>query len=183
MTYTLVTKTNYGEYKDYLEEIEAFYFGRDPVFLNQAIVDGSVVLLIYHHPKLGMIGGAKIVHPDHSHPVNQYFQELGYIIEEGLVIEDVFFHIPDESPVHEDEEQFGTICREFYSGLHEVIQMHAQDNNLSALLTLNSSDEHEDIKFFGGWPFRFEHNVEAECPNQDKTFAIIPVIRSDGSRA
>jgi hypothetical protein len=176
--YTLVTDNNFAVYKDYLEEIESFYFGHDPEYLAEAIKDGGVSFLLYDHNKLGLIGGAKITHPDQDHLVNQYFKDMGYIIEDCWVLEDVFFHIPDENPIHDDEDRFLAVCEDFYTGLYEVIQLYGQDNRKSAFITLNSSDEHEDIKHFGEWPFIAEHTMSAEDQEDDLVMGLLPISQA-----
>lgn len=176
--YTLVTANNYSQYKDYLEDIESFYFGYDPSYLEHAVKDGTISFLLYNHNQHGLLGGAKIVHPDRDHLVNQYFNDMGYIIEDCWVLEDVFFHIPDENPVHEDADRFEALCQDFYTGLYEVIQLYGQDNRKSAFITLNTSDEHEDIKHFGEWPFVAEHSMTTEDPEEEMVLGLLPISQA-----
>jgi hypothetical protein len=178
--YVLVTKTNYCEFKAYLEEMESFYFGREPSFLEQTVSDGSVVCLVYRHPELDLIGGAKISVPNEDHPVRKSFQDYGYVIEDCKVIEDVFFHIPDENPIHDDEDRFYGACYGFYRGLYEAIRLYAEKDKKEALLTYNAFDEHEDIKHFGNWPFVAEYQLDYADPQDTAVIALIPVMGGAG---
>lgn len=178
--YVLVTKTNFCEFRDYLEEMESFYFGRDASYLEQAVSDGSVVCLVYRHPELNLIGGAKILVPNQDHPVSKSLQGSGYLIDDYKVIEDVFFHIPDEDLIHDDKDRFDAVCYGFYRGLYEAIRLYTDCNKNEALFTFNAFDEHEDIKHFGNWPFVGEYELDSDDPEDAAVIALIPVTDGVG---
>jgi hypothetical protein len=174
--YTLVTKNNISEYKDFLMEIESLYFENDWSAIETAVDDGRVSFLVYSHKELGPIGGAKITNPDNAHKVRQYFNERGYLVEDCWVLEDVFFHIADESAIHEDPEQFDAIAQKFYTSLYDVVQLQGQQNQKTAFITLNTLEEHEDIKHFGQWPFIVEHKMSDT--DSEEVLGLLPIVSS-----
>ncbi len=74
----------------------------------------------------------------------------------------VFFDLDGDSPLHEDGEAFDQIVQQFYQGLFEGIKKFAQASSIKSILFVNPVEEHEDIVYFGQWPFEVESQIEIE---------------------
>lgn len=53
--------------------------------------------------------------------------------------------------------------RWFYEGLYECLHTFALTHKVNRILTSNFEGEHDDIKFFGGWPFLSERKENDIC--------------------
>jgi hypothetical protein len=85
----------------------------------------------------------------------------------------VFFDLDANSPFHEDPDAFGEITEQFYRGIYKGMKEFAKSNGIKAILSVNPVDEHEDIVFFGQWPFEVESQVEIETEDgTTETFAV-----------
>jgi N-acyl-L-homoserine lactone synthetase len=85
----------------------------------------------------------------------------------------VFFDLDADSPFHEDADAFGEITEQFYRGLFEGLKEFAEANGIKAVLCVNPVDEHEDIAYFGEWPFEVESQIEIEMEDgTTDTFAV-----------
>ena len=131
-------------------------------FVEESATADSKVILFYE-PKLGPIGGARLIkrslsdfHPKAAQLIRRIFGS-----EEVWECNNVFFSIPDESEVHENLELFGNLCHQFYQGLYETLNNFAAAQKINSLITVNYQEEHADIEFFGNWPFSYELEVSS----------------------
>lgn len=63
-----------------------------------------------------------------------------------------YFHIPEDSTVHEDEKQFDDLCVSFYSHLLKMVVGYCLDHSIERLEVAGYGDELENMVFFGRWP-------------------------------
>lgn len=176
LMFVLVNKDNYTDHLDHLKEIENTYYHNDWPEKELSIKGGRTEFLLYNHKEHGVIGGARISKLDEKHRVTKYFNQMGYMIEDFVVAEEVYFHLPDDSPIQEDEDLFETLCVEFYTSLYDALMLQGQLNKKITLITANYEDDHEDIKYFGHWPFVMEHLIPGPDENSELIMGIIPMV-------
>lgn len=136
---------------------ESFSQEAQGFFIDQHMTETGKTFL-FCEPSLGPIGGATVTKRNIKN-----FQPKAQAILKRLAGKDeiwecsnVFFMIPDDSPIHENLDRFSALCEQFYRGLYECLCNFSAANNVRQMMALNFSDEHQDIKFFGRWPFRYE---------------------------
>lgn len=129
----------------------------------------DAIYCVYIDDRLGIIGSARIL----PHPallaglIKLERDEDGY-----WECNRVFFDIHEDSPVHEDPGAFSEITQQFYQELYKGIKEFAKAHGIKTLLSVNPCDEHEDIAFFGQWPFEVESLVDLKPKEEVTTFAI-----------
>lgn len=163
--YKLITRQNMAEYSADIKNIEDMYY--ESTCLMQYIQEGNLQYIVYK--KDGIIGGAKVVNPNDSHPITQYFKQHNHSLKDFWVLEDIFFDIPDDSPVHDDPELFDQTCKQFYTGLYDIIQLMGAPYGAHTCVTFNPTEEHEDVVFYGNWPFVTQHPID------DKIMGFLPL--------
>jgi N-acyl-L-homoserine lactone synthetase len=129
----------------------------------------EAIYCIYVDDRFGVIGSARIL----PHPA---------LLSDHIELEGndhtywecnrVFFDIDENHPVHEDPAAFLAIARRFYQELYKSIEEFAKTYGIKTLVFVNPVDEHEDIVFFGQWPFEVESLVEIDCNGLVSTFAV-----------
>lgn len=174
--YIQINRENYHEYRDYLIEIERIYYYNNWPEKELSIQDGRTEFILYNHKKYGVIGGSRISKLDEKHRVTKYFNQMGYMIKNFVVAEEVFFHLSNDSPIHNDEDLFHDLCKSFYTGLYHAMMLQGRLHQKLTLITANDLEDHEDIKYFGNWPFVMEHLIPAGDENCELIMGIIPMI-------
>lgn len=124
---------------------------------------------IYIDDRFGIIGSARLL----PHPALL----AGHIeLEEGgegyWECNRVFFDIHEDAPVHEDPDAFSEITQQFYQELYKGIKDFTGSYGINTLVFVNPVDEHEDITFFGQWPFEIESLIDIESNGVVSTFAV-----------
>jgi N-acyl-L-homoserine lactone synthetase len=84
----------------------------------------------------------------------------------------VFFDIHEDAPIHEDPDAFREITQQFYQNLYKGIKDFTESYGINALVFVNPVDEHEDMVFFGQWPFEVESLIDIESNGALSTFAV-----------
>jgi hypothetical protein len=169
--YILVSKDNAAEYSKEIETLNQLY----KLETGMTISDDADMYVIYKHPDHGIVGGAKITPIEQAKELDHYFLVNQYQVEDCWVLEKVFFHLDDDSPLQENPEQFEHLCRKFYQGLYQALLLIGHEYNKKVLLTLNPLEEHEDIKHFGGWPFAAQHMIESSLQAHDKVLGVLKI--------
>ena len=129
----------------------------------------EAVYCIYVDDRFGLIGSARLL---------PYPALLGEHIElEGdghtyWECNRVFFDIDENHPVHEDPAAFLAVARRFYQELYKGIEDFTKTYGINTLVSVNPVDEHEDIVFFGQWPFEVESLVEIDFNGSVSKFAV-----------
>jgi N-acyl-L-homoserine lactone synthetase len=84
----------------------------------------------------------------------------------------VFFDIDENYPIHEDLEAFLAVIQRFYQELYKGIEEFTKTHGIKTLVSVNPVEEHEDIVFFGKWPFEVESLVGIDCNGLVSTFGV-----------
>ncbi len=132
----------------------------------------EAVYCIYIDDRFGLIGSARLL----PHPALL----AGHIeLEEDDDEDDywecnrVFFDIHEDAPIHEeDPDAFREITQQFYQELYKGIKGFTESYGINAVVFVNPVDEHEDILFFGQWPFDVESLIDIESNGEVSTFAV-----------
>lgn len=174
--YIQINKSNYKKHMDFLVQIEKTYYNDDWTGKEISIKQGGSEFVLYNHKEHGIIGGARISKLEEKHMLTEYFNQIDYMSECFLVIEEVFFHLPKDSSIHENENLFESLCVGFYKGLYSAMMLQGKPDQKITLITLNNLDDHEDIKHFGKWPFVMEHLISGEDEDSELVVGILPTI-------
>jgi N-acyl-L-homoserine lactone synthetase len=119
----------------------------------------DAVYCVYVDDRAGIIGSARLL-PRPALLASHIELTKG---EKGLwECNRVFFDLDGNSPIHEDGEAFEQVTRQFYRGVYEGMKKFAEANGIKSILSVNPIDEHEDIVYFGEWPFEVESQIEIE---------------------
>lgn len=81
----------------------------------------------------------------------------GFVFDNVVFVSNVFFHLDDDSPIHEDEEEFHDLIRCFYNDLKKAILKHSLKDGVIMLL---SPEDFEDTRLFGDWNYTESFLVE-----------------------
>jgi N-acyl-L-homoserine lactone synthetase len=130
----------------------------------------DAVYCVYVDDRAGIIGSARLL-PRPALLASHIELTKG---EKGLwECNRVFFDLDGNSPIHEDGEAFEQVTRQFYRGVYEGMKKFAETNGIKSILSVNPIDEHEDIVYFGEWPFEVESQIEIEvAEGVTDTFAV-----------
>jgi hypothetical protein len=85
---------------------------------------------------------------------------------------EVSFMIPDESEIHNDLDRFADLCDKFYKGLYEKLYAFACKHDATHMISTNVISEHDDISFFGSWPFRYEIESSNLFPHDQNPYVV-----------
>lgn len=179
--FTLVTKENVFSYIDEINLMEKEYFEELGDSLEKDILDGVINYIFYQ--KDGVLGGVKLVNPQENHEVEAYLRSHDILLNNYWVLEDVIFHVPNDLNLHEDPDRFEAACREYYKGLYDILQLLGPQHDKETLLTLNPYEDHEDIMFFGDWPFIAQHIIAAENEDDDLVLGLLTLQEAQASAA
>lgn len=129
----------------------------------------DTIYCVYTDDRFGLIGSARLL----PHPALL----AGHIELENREWDywecsRVFFDIPEDAPVHEDPDAFREITQQFYQELYKGIKEVAKPYGIKKLVTVNPFDEHQDIVYFGHWPFEVESLIDLKSRGEISTFAV-----------
>lgn len=159
-------------FKEFAQESKGFFVDKNTT------ENGKTIL--FCESSTGPIGGAQLIKRKLKdfHPQAQNL--LYKMIEEDEIWEchGVFFMIPNESPIHENLDHFSALCEQFYKGLYECLHTFATNYKVRHLISLNFYEEHQDIAFFGQWPFHYEIEASSLFP-EDNTDYIVGLMEMD----
>ena len=129
----------------------------------------DAVYCVYVDDRAGIIGSARLLPrpallADHM--------ELGASEEGFWECNRVFFDLDGDSPLHDDGDAFDQIVQQFYQGLFDGIKKFAEASSIKSIVFVNPVDEHEDIAYFGKWPFEVESLIEIDVDGEPDTFAV-----------
>jgi hypothetical protein len=153
-------------FEEFSQESKGFFVDKDTTNNSKTI--------LFCESTIGPIGGAQLVKRD----INTFDSKARDLISKMITQDEiwechgVFFMIPDDSPIHENLDQFSSLCDQFYRGLYECLHTFATNYKVSHMLSLNFYEEHQDISFFGRWPFRFEIEVSHLFPKDDVEYVL-----------
>ncbi len=68
---------------------------------------------------------------------------------------------------------------DFYRGLYDVIKLLGPQHHKANVLTMNLYEEHEDIIFFGDWPFVAQHIFYGKDEGEK---IVLGVLSLDGTQ-
>ena len=129
----------------------------------------EAIYCIYVDDRFGLIGSARLL----PYPALLAGHiELGGDGHNYWECNRVFFDIDENHPVHDDLDAFLAVARQFYQELYKGIEGFTKTYGIKNLVSVNSVDEHEDMVFFGRWPFEVESLVDIDCNGQVSTFAV-----------
>lgn len=130
----------------------------------------EAVYFVYIDDRSGILGSARLL-PRPALLAGR--MELAEEEEGCWELNRVFYDLDADSPIHEDGEAFDQITEQFYRGIYDGIKEFAEANGIKAILCVNPVDEHEDIAYFGEWPFDVESQIELEVEEGvTDTFAV-----------
>jgi len=130
----------------------------------------EAIYCIYIDDRFGLMGSARIV----PYPALL----AGHIELEGdeggyWECNRVFFDIHEDEKIHENPDAFLAVAQRFYQEFYQGIKEFAKNYGIETLVFVNPVDEHEDMVFFGQWPFEVESLIDLEEPDGDvSTFAV-----------
>lgn len=179
--FTLITKENMANYIDEIKSVESLYFEDDAQDLESYLQDGSMHYILYK--KDGAYGGAKVVAPEYDHEIEEYLKSHDISLNSYWVLEDIIFHVPNDLSLHEDLDEFEAACRAYYKGLYQVVKLLGHQHGKATLLTLNPYEDHEDIMFFGDWPFTAQHIIPAEDEADDTVLGLLVLEENKANAA
>lgn len=130
--------------------------------------------ILFCESSVGPIGGATLTkrNIEALHP--KISQILGRLLnlQEIWECSNVFFMIPDDSSIHDNFEYFSALCHQFYRGLYNCLYNFAATQGTSHIISLNFLDEHQDISFFGHWPFAYEIEMKGLFPEDETEYVV-----------
>jgi len=130
----------------------------------------EAIYCIYVDDRFGLIGSARILPRPAllANHINLEADKDGY-----WELNRVFFDIDEDAPIHEeDPDAFREITQQFYQELYKGIKEFSKVYGIKTLVSVNTFDEHEDIVYFGQWPFEVESLVDLESKGKVTTFAV-----------
>ena len=168
----IITPNEHHTYTDMISEMFAHLNSESSknAYQKDEFDTPEAIYCVYIDDRFGLIGSARLLpHPallaDH---IELEEGEDGY-----WECNRVFFDIHEDAPIHEeDPDAFREITQQFYQELYKGIQGFAKNYGIKALVSVNPVDEHEDITFFGQWPFDVESLVDIESNGMVSTFAV-----------
>lgn len=129
----------------------------------------EAIYCVYIDDRFGLIGSARLL--PHPALLSNHIE-----LEEGAdgywECNRVFFDIHEDSPIHEDPIAFRALTQQFYQELYKGIKEFTANYGINALVFVNPIDEHEDMIFFGQWPFEVESFVDIDTNGMASTFAV-----------
>ncbi|MGV8949169.1 MAG: hypothetical protein ACOH2E_07410 [Candidatus Paracaedibacter sp.] len=167
----IITPNEHHIYADMISQMFAHLNSKSSKYAHQKdeFDTSDAIYCVYIDDRLGLIGSARIL----PHPA---------LLDGHIDLEDgeegywecnrVFFDIDEDAPVHEDLDAFNEITQQFYQELYRGIKGFAKTYGIKTLLSVNPCDEHEDIAFFGQWPFEVESLVDLKPKEEVTTFAV-----------
>lgn len=129
----------------------------------------DAVYCVYVDDRAGILGSARLLPRATLLADRMELEEVDADYWEG---NRVFFDLDENSPIHEDPEAFSQITQQFYRGLYEGIEGFAKTSGISSILFVNPVDEHEDMTYFGQWPFEIESLIEIKVGDESDTYAV-----------
>ena len=159
--FSIVTQANKNKCQSKLNLLKERYTKETGLELSDPDLDQGGMYFIGEDKTYGVIGGALIIPVEELEELDLYLNSQGYQFSGCPVITDVFFHLPSDSPLQEDGEQFVQFVEQFYQMLYKEILIFSKEQNQEVLLTFTSLDEHEDLKHFGSWPFIAQHKISS----------------------
>lgn len=159
--FTVVTKENATQHHKALKDLLSL----DPALSLPNTQEE--ILFVCDHPQYGLVGGARLSQVDQSIILREHFDHLDFIKDTPCLIDGIFFHLPADHPVHEDDEAFEKLCRDFYIGLWESLNLFANQHQMGTLLTLTPVEEYNDIVYFGDWNFTAQYKLD-ETDDRDE---------------
>lgn len=176
--YTIITSDNLSKHSremESLSKIDLLYYENDWIALEKNIRNGRLKYLIYSDADSGALGGMKIKKSDDNLIISRCFTNAGFKLQETWILEEVFFDVPDDSYLHDQPLKFEDCCRKFYKGLYEIIQLLGVNQDQATILMVNDIEEHENIKYFGEWPFEMDQVTKCEETATEFVLACVPV--------
>ena len=162
--------------RDVLEDMFS-HLEEDYINLPDEDDDENSIYIIAKQPDIGIIGSARIVERSLSDlPEEVFFSET---VDTSVPFSSfwecnrIYFSIESYSKIHEDPAQFEKICRAFYQGLYETLRSLSLSKNLDFMFVESDPEEHEDIRFFGHWPFKHELQIAEDANGQEAILATL----------
>lgn len=129
----------------------------------------ETVYCVYIDDRFGHIGSARLC-PHPSLLADQIHIEQ---VESGYwECNRVFFDIHEDQAIHQDPEAFMVVTQQFYQELYKGIKEFGETYGIKALVCVNDYEEHEDIVFFGQWPFEVESLIDIESEESVSTYTV-----------
>lgn len=143
-------------------------------FFVEKAHDHQGLTLLFCEPTTGPIGGATLIKRQASHLPLKIKGLFHQFMDNDTLWEcnTVFFMIPDHSFIHDNFDYFSALCYQFYGGLYTYIHKFAIENNIKHFISVNPTEEHQDISYFGQWPFAYEIEVKNLHSNNDQEHII-----------
>lgn len=167
----IITPNEHHIYADMISQMFAHLNSESSKYAHQKdeFDTPDAIYCVYIDDRLGIIGSARILPrpallADH---IELEEGEVGY-----WECNRVFFDIHEDSPVHEDPDAFSEITQQFYQELYKGIKEFAKTYGIKTLVSVNPFDEHEDIVYFGQWPFEVESFIDLKSKEEITTFAV-----------
>lgn len=149
--YQLANKIAENEVKEYGNGKNKFI----PLSVERKLSD---YYLIFTDPKAGTCGAAVLTSRPFTFSTDEYYLEIASNTS-PWILKDVYFHIENKHPIHEDHHEFSRVIEKFYLGLFKKLWEFSSEEKKSIALVFDPLADceyeslHESLKFFGGFKF------------------------------
>lgn len=127
------------------------------------------IYVLFVDDVVGFCGSARL-NPMHTLSfLDSFFIEFQFEALEMWVCGPVVFHVNEDHPILENAQGFQGLAERFYQGLYQTLQQLSVFHHIPHILTFLPLSEHEDIHFFGKWPWKLQSKVEKA---QNLTYAL-----------
>lgn len=120
----------------------------------------EAVYLIYIDDVVGLCGSARLL-PSKMSMASKECKDYLNVPLTDMVWEcsQVCFHVDPDHPLHEDGDKFRTLAGHFYQSLYEGLEEFGNANGIDYIFTINDEEGHEDLRYFGCFPFKYQSSV------------------------
>lgn len=126
----------------------------------------DTLYVAYERPDLGVLGSARLNLLHHSPGASFYQKRYSQNqLRKAREVSLVSFEMERGHWAQESPEIFDNVIQNFYRGLYEVLINIAVAQDLDKIVSLSLEEDHQDLTFFGSWPFEKTHLLKIEsCP-------------------
>lgn len=174
MIFYFVTPESRCEYRELMQDFFtrlAMIWG--PVALDKYDTQSASYVVCVHHD-FGVIGGMRLLPTLGPKLSDDSLTEAGLALHDDMTWEGskLYFYLPFDHPIQDENEAYDELGRQFYEGLWEYLQ---EVCPIEMIVTLLPECEHSDARYYGQWPFMLESTVQS--PFEDNEEYQLGVLR------
>lgn len=140
--------------------------GHSKLSAMDALDGPNASYIVYVDDRYGLMASLRLLPAtDGDTPIHALLSLDDHVLHQAWECSRVFCYIAEKFPIHEARDgSFDHVLRRAYAGLFDGLKAFAKEQSAQSIVTLHPLEEHEDIEFFGSWPFVLKSKVRLTLP-------------------